>query len=146
MFSQQSLICSLESMKKRAYNPPFAVNALFLFGITGKCHLSVNKQYIFFFWSSHEEESRKSNSARRTEYETLCISICSGKCPEGLCSLLHRVSQCYSGRNTTQTPLAYSVSPFSSHLFQLTFCKDKDLLTLHAEVALASSKLTARVI
>lgn len=34
-------------MKKRAYNPPFAVNALFLFGITGKCHLSINK-HIFF--------------------------------------------------------------------------------------------------
>ena len=144
MFSQQSLICSLESMKKRAYNPPFAVSALFLFGITGKCHLSINKHY--FFLSSHEEESRKSNSACRTEYKTLCICFCSGKCPEGLCSLLHRASQCYSERNTTQTALAYSVSPFSSHLFQLTFCKDKDLLTLHTEAAIGSFKLTARVI
>lgn len=72
MFSQQSLICSLQSTKKRAHNLLLAVNDLFWFRIAGKCHLSINKQCNLFNSSSHEESKRPS-SACKTKYKMFCI-------------------------------------------------------------------------
>lgn len=75
MFSQHSFMCSLQSVKKRAYNLLFAVNDLFLFRMSGKCHLSINKQYKLLYSSSQEEESKRPSLAHRTEYKTFCICL-----------------------------------------------------------------------
>lgn len=72
MFSQQSLLCSLQRMKNKAHNLQLAVNVLFLFKIIGKCRLSMSEEYLVYF-SSHVAKSKRPISARRTKYKTICV-------------------------------------------------------------------------